>query len=155
MAISRSRLPGTKDPHLLHVRSDRTDTLRDKVVRAQLCNRNFARHPDDDTRFVRLLALGLFALLSLCCWRGWWSRIGDGRGWLRLGVRLGAVGLALWLTALPVIHYGLNEPAVFWDRVRNTSLLSRRDEPDLVKAIVRNTLLHLLMFNVNGDRNRR
>jgi hypothetical protein len=102
-----------------------------------------------------VLALGLTLVLSLLRWRRSGRRAGEGRGWLRLGVRLGALALALWLAALPVVHFSLNQPVAFWYRVRKTSLFHNREEPDLALALGRSTRQHLLMFNVAGDRNGR
>jgi len=102
-----------------------------------------------------VLAVAFFTFLSLLRGRTRWAHVGDRRGWLRAGVRLGTLCLALWLAALPVIQFSLSQPAAFWNRVRDTSVFRYREEPNLVKAIGRSTGQHLLMFHVAGDRNGR
>ncbi|MCL4304071.1 MAG: glycosyltransferase family 39 protein [Anaerolineae bacterium] len=103
-----------------------------------------------------LLALGVFALLAgLIWWRSWWPRRKESQWWRQWGVRLALLSLALGLTALPVIHFALHNPADFWARVQKTSIINRRDEPDLGKALWRTTYQHVLMFNFHGDRNGR
>jgi 4-amino-4-deoxy-L-arabinose transferase-like glycosyltransferase len=102
-----------------------------------------------------LLALGVYGILFLLRWRKRLLQGQDGKRWFRLGARVGALGLALWLAALPVVHFSLNQPAAFWDRVRKTSLFHNREEASLAVAIGRSTRQHLLMFNVAGDRNGR
>jgi streptogramin lyase len=103
-----------------------------------------------------VLALGIFVLLAgLIGWRSWWPRRKESQWWCNLGARLALLSLTLVLTALPVIHFALNNPTNFWARVQKTSIVNRRDEPDLDKALWRSTYLHLLMFNFHGDRNGR
>jgi 4-amino-4-deoxy-L-arabinose transferase-like glycosyltransferase len=102
-----------------------------------------------------IVAIGLFSLLSLLAWRRWVFHPKESKWWPRLGVRLAALGLALWLAALPVLHFALSEPNKFWDRVRNTSIFHTREEPDLGAALRRTAIQHLQMFNVAGDRNGR
>ncbi len=103
-----------------------------------------------------VLALGIFVLLAgLIGWRSWWPRRKESQWWRNLGARLALLSLALGLTALPVIHFALNNPADFWARVQKTSIINRRDEPDLGKALWRTTYQHVLMFNFHGDRNGR
>lgn len=102
------------------------------------------------------LALGIFVLLSgLIGWKWWWARRHEKQWRLNLGSRLLLAGLALWLTALPIIHFARHNSTAFWARVQYTSIINRRDEPDLAKAIWRSAHLHLLMFNFHGDKNGR
>ncbi|MCK6628830.1 MAG: PA14 domain-containing protein [Anaerolineae bacterium] len=101
-----------------------------------------------------VLALALFALLAgLVTWKQWWA--GRKERWRNLGAHLAMLSLAWGLTALPVIHFALNNPTDFWARVQKTSIINRRDEPDLGKALWSSTHKHLLMFNFQGDRNGR
>ncbi|MBE7468232.1 MAG: hypothetical protein DPW09_14550 [Anaerolineae bacterium] len=103
-----------------------------------------------------VLALALFALLiGLMDWKQWWTRRKEKQSWRNLGAHLAMLSLAVGLTALPVIHFALNNPTDFWARVQKTSIINRRDEPDLGKALWRSTHQHLLMFNFQGDRNGR
>lgn len=102
------------------------------------------------------LALVLFVFLAgLLSWKSWWTARKEKQRWHNLGAHLAMLGLALSLTALPVIQFAINNPTDFWARVQKTSILTRRDEPDLGKAIWRSTSQHLLMFNFQGDRNGR
>lgn len=68
---------------------------------------------------------------------------------------LGIFLLGTGLTIAPVAQYALREPENFWDRTRKVSIFQTREEPDLKRALVSNTVEHLLMFNYQGDRNGR
>jgi hypothetical protein len=102
-----------------------------------------------------LLALAAFTILALLLWRGWAARLWDGRWRLRMSARLAAIGLALWLAALPAVHFAWTQPDSFWGRVQTTSIFNNREEPDLGRALWNTTRSHLLMFNYRGDHNAR
>src|SRR5205823_14844889 len=49
----------------------------------------------------------------------------------------------------------LKNPDIFFARTTTVSIFERRDEPDIVKALWSNFGKHMLMFNLQGDRNGR
>jgi 4-amino-4-deoxy-L-arabinose transferase-like glycosyltransferase len=63
--------------------------------------------------------------------------------------------LALLIAIAPVAQFAVRNSEVFAHRMGMTSILARRDEPDVAKAYWNNLSKHLLMFNVQGDRNGR
>jgi hypothetical protein len=66
-----------------------------------------------------------------------------------------ALSVTLWLTTAPLVQYALTNPNLYWGRSNEVSIFTQRDEPDLIKAIYKNTVTHLLMFNFHGDNNGR
>lgn len=101
------------------------------------------------------LALGLFALPGLFIWPQWWARRRDPKWWGRLAVRAAVLLLAVWLAATPVLQYAGRNSDSFWARVKTTSIMTRRDDPDLGRALATNLGRHLAMFHLNGDKNGR
>ncbi|MBI5876027.1 MAG: glycosyltransferase family 39 protein [Chloroflexi bacterium] len=63
------------------------------------------------------------------------------------------VGLVVATT--PLIQFAVQYSDVFFARTATVSIFERRDEPDLLKALWSNFSKHMLMFNVQGDRNGR
>jgi len=55
----------------------------------------------------------------------------------------------------PVAQFALRNREDFFARTSTVSIFEKRDEPDLLRALWGNTLKHLEMFNVEGDRNGR
>ncbi|RME40953.1 MAG: hypothetical protein D6796_16475, partial [Caldilineae bacterium] len=102
-----------------------------------------------------VLAVGLFALAG---GMGWLLRRRGGFPWRRWGwaaVRLAMLLLATWLAVMPVAQYALRHPDSYWARVRTTSILNHRDDPDLPRALRNSLGRHLAMFHLRGDRNGR
>lgn len=78
------------------------------------------------------------------------------RGWrIVWTANLAALAIGALLASGPLIQYAIREPAFFWNRAQQVSILNTRDEPNLAKAISSNTLKNVLMFNYEGDRNGR
>lgn len=74
---------------------------------------------------------------------------------IRFVTRFGVLLIGLVVAISPVIQFALTQPEVFNARLSAISIFERRDEPDLTKALWNNTVKHMLMFNVQGDRNGR
>ena len=66
-----------------------------------------------------------------------------------------AFGAGAVLAAAPVAQLAIKHPELSGSRTSQVSIFNHRDEPDLIRAIVLNTEKHLLMFNLDGDRNGR
>jgi sugar lactone lactonase YvrE len=78
------------------------------------------------------------------------------RGFVRRsGLGVAVFVLASFMVFAPLGQYALNNWKAFTSRAKETSILTKRDEPDLAKALWSNTRAHLLMFNYLGDRNGR
>lgn len=63
--------------------------------------------------------------------------------------------LAIWIAVAPVAYYALKNREQFFARTSTVSIFEKRDEPNLGKALLSNTIKHLEMFNIRGDRNGR
>lgn len=63
--------------------------------------------------------------------------------------------LTAWMVVMPVVKFALDHPDAFWYRTNQISIFTKRDQPDLGRALWESTQEHLLMFNVAGDRNGR
>ncbi len=63
--------------------------------------------------------------------------------------------LGTLIAIAPVAQFAWQNRDVFFARTNTVSIFERRDERDLSKALISNTLKHLEMFNVLGDRNGR
>ena len=75
-------------------------------------------------------------------------------------VRRSGLGVVIFVLAsftvfAPLGQYALNNWKAFTSRTKEASILTKRDQPDLTKALWNNTRAHLLMFNYRGDRNGR
>jgi hypothetical protein len=70
-------------------------------------------------------------------------------------IGLFALSVTLWLTTAPLVQYAFTNPDLYWGRSNEVSIFTLRDEPNLIKAIYKNTVTHLLMFNYHGDNNGR
>jgi sugar lactone lactonase YvrE/4-amino-4-deoxy-L-arabinose transferase-like glycosyltransferase len=83
-------------------------------------------------------------------------RNGGKRGFLRRsGLGVAIFVLASFMVFAPLGQYALNNWKAFTSRAKEASILTKRDQPDLTKALWKNTRAHLLMFNYWGDRNGR
>ncbi|HFB52644.1 MAG TPA: hypothetical protein ENJ48_03010, partial [Anaerolineae bacterium] len=96
-----------------------------------------------------IAAVGVFALLGI----GIWKISAPRRAYL--GWQVLALGIAVWIAAMPVVQYAARHPDSYWYRVRTTSILNRRDDPNLLHALLISTERHLKMFHVHGDNNGR
>lgn len=101
------------------------------------------------------VALGIFALLSLFIWPHWWHRRTDLRWWGRIVARLAILLLGLWIALMPVAQYAMRQPESYWSRVQRTSIMTRRDDPNLGRALVTSLGKHVAMFHLSGDKNGR
>jgi DNA-binding beta-propeller fold protein YncE/4-amino-4-deoxy-L-arabinose transferase-like glycosyltransferase len=78
------------------------------------------------------------------------------RGFVRRsGLGVAIFVLASFMVFAPLGQYALNNWKGFSLRTKEASILTKRDQPDLAKALWNNTRAHLLMFNYRGDRNGR
>jgi len=68
---------------------------------------------------------------------------------------LRALGAGALIAIAPVAEFAVQHRDVFFARTNAVSILDHHDEPDLLKALWSNTVKHLEMFNVQGDRNGR
>ncbi len=94
-------------------------------------------------------AMGVFAIIGIAIWK---PRI---HRQTRLGWQMLALGIAVWIAAMPVVQYAARHPDSYWYRVRTTSILNRRDDPNLPHALLVSTERHLKMFHIHGDNNGR
>lgn len=102
-----------------------------------------------------LAGLVLFALVAMLIWlMGFIRQLSQG-GWRVYLVNLSMIILTLFLVILPILRFAQDNPEQFWYRVRQASILTKRDQADLTQALWTTTEKHLLMFNVNGDKNGR
>ncbi len=92
------------------------------------------------------IVIVLFLLYRVLTQRGFVRRNG-------LGVVILVV--ASFMVFAPLGQYALNNWKAFTSRTKEASILTKRDQPDLAKALWNNTRAHLLMFNYRGDRNGR
>ena len=82
-----------------------------------------------------------------------WPRL---PGWeLRFSISILVMLIGMIIAVSPLIQFTLKNPDVVTDRLSVITIFQHRDEPDLAKALWSNTVKHLLMFNVQGDRNGR
>lgn len=72
-----------------------------------------------------------------------------------IAINFSAFALATGLVIAPVAQYAILNPDPYWARANEVSIFNYRDEPNLILAIVSNTVKHLLMFNYRGDNNGR
>jgi DNA-binding beta-propeller fold protein YncE/4-amino-4-deoxy-L-arabinose transferase-like glycosyltransferase len=78
------------------------------------------------------------------------------RGFVRRsGLGVAVFVLASFIVFAPLGQYALDNWKAFTSRSKEASILTKRDQPDLAKALWNNTRAHLLMFNYLGDRNGR
>jgi hypothetical protein len=102
-----------------------------------------------------VVAIAIFAIISLFLWWRWFvGTLRDGGWWAQLS-RVFMLGIAVWLVVMPIVKFALDNPDEFWYRTNQISILTRRDQSDLTRAIAQTTSKHLLMFNFQGDRNGR
>jgi len=102
-----------------------------------------------------VLALVLFGVVVIIRWTGPVVTAWRGGGWRRF---LGATAIIVagtWLVITPLVRFALDNPDAFWYRTRQISIFTKRDQPELDKALWQSTQQHLLMFNYRGDRNGR
>lgn len=94
----------------------------------------------------RLIAFGLFALIAVRAISA--KRLPP---WRPVLVTTGTALLVL----APVLVFAAREPATYFGRLSEVSLIQARHEPDLGKALASNFGYHLGMFHVEGDWNGR
>lgn len=107
---------------------------------------------------VTLLMLIIAACLLGCFdlgWRRWWAATLDHKGWLVYLGQLVLLGVIIWLVVMPVVKFALQDSDAFWYRTNQISIFTRRDQPDLLRALWESATKHLLMFNFKGDSNGR
>jgi 4-amino-4-deoxy-L-arabinose transferase-like glycosyltransferase len=102
-----------------------------------------------------VVAMAVFAVISIVLWWRWFRGTLRNGGWWAQLLRVFMLGIAVWLVVMPVVKFALDNPVEFWYRTNQTSILTRRDQSDLIRAITQTTTQHLLMFNFQGDRNGR
>ncbi|MFQ5578568.1 MAG: hypothetical protein ACE5G8_16440, partial [Anaerolineae bacterium] len=106
-------------------------------------------------------AFRLFALTAALFAVGWgaarlWRRRGTGRAWWgRVAAAGGMLLLGVWVALMPVAQHALRRPDSYWSRVRTTSIVTRRDDPNLARALRNSLGKHLAMFHLAGDKNGR
>ena len=100
-------------------------------------------------------ALVIFGLLAALFWRRHLLTTLQDGGWQAHVGRIAMIVIAIWLIVLPVARFAQDNPDTFWDRTRQVSIFTKRDQPDLRLALRDNTLKHVLMFNFKGDPNGR
>jgi DNA-binding beta-propeller fold protein YncE/4-amino-4-deoxy-L-arabinose transferase-like glycosyltransferase len=102
-----------------------------------------------------LVAIAIFLIFSLMRWGlPMLTRLRSGE-WRRWSVSLLLLIISGWLVVAPVVRYALDNPDAFWYRTRQISVLTKRDQPDLAKALWASTQKHAMMFHIFGDRNGR
>ncbi|NJN93877.1 MAG: hypothetical protein HC875_07195 [Anaerolineales bacterium] len=111
----------------------------------------------------RLYLVALFLFVILTCllglthsgWRDWWAATLHRRNWGGHLGRLVFIVVAAWLVVMPIVKFALSESDAFFYRTNQISIFTRRDQPDIIRAIWDSTEKHLLMFNYQGDNNGR
>lgn len=108
-----------------------------------------------------LVALLLFVVMAYLSgmtnsrWRDWWAATLNRQSWPAYLGRLALIAAVIWLVIMPIVKFALEDPEAFWYRTHQISIFTRRDQPDVVRAIWDSTQQHLLMFNYKGDNNGR
>ncbi|HHJ05974.1 MAG TPA: hypothetical protein ENK24_00575, partial [Anaerolineae bacterium] len=122
-----------------------------------------------------VLALGIFALLGLIVWPllsfrfrvfGFRFQTAERKtqnpkpetrnsNWSKLLARGAALALATWIALMPVAQFAIRHPDAYWLRVSTTSITTRRDDPNLGRALRTSAFKHLAMFHIEGDKNGR
>ncbi len=103
-----------------------------------------------------VLAVGIFAIFGAMLWQSWrHAQKSTRQQWLWTAAGAGMLILSTWLAVMPVAQYALRHPSSYWARVNTTSILTRRDDPNLGRALIKSTAEHLEMFNFTGDNNGR
>jgi len=100
-------------------------------------------------------ALICFAVLGAIVWSGKLMKQVQSSGWQVYLLNLIMLGITFIFVTMPLIRFAQDNPDEFWHRVRQTSILTRRDQADLWQAINTTGRKHALMFNVSGDNNGR
>ena len=100
----------------------------------------------------RLFVVGLLVFAVISAARAHQSLTAHWRLHLQ---QVGMLVLTVIVVTMPVLQFAWRSPDVVLNRVSETSILPRREEPNLARALLANTTRHLLMFNVAGDRNGR
>ncbi len=102
-----------------------------------------------------VLALGVFAALGAIIWPQWWQKRKSGAWWGKLLARGLLLALAVWIALMPVAQFAVRHPDAYWLRVSTTSITTRRDDPNLGRALRTSAFKHLAMFHIAGDKNGR
>ncbi len=66
-----------------------------------------------------------------------------------------AAAFGALIAIAPIAQFAAKDPQTFFERTNTVSIFTKRDEPDLMKALEKNITKHILMFNVRGDGNGR
>ncbi len=101
------------------------------------------------------VALAIFVIIAALIWHQWLKRATDKQFWLRLIVRGMAIVLAVWLVFMPLGKYAIKNPESFGRRMQMTSIITKRDDPNLISAISTTFKKHVQMFHIRGDNNGR
>ena len=102
-----------------------------------------------------ILALALFVGVMALRWTSPVLTAMRQGGWQRYLMAAALLILTAWLVFMPVVQFALDNPDAFWYRTQQISILTKRDQADLSKALWESTQKHLLMFNFEGDKNGR
>ncbi len=102
-----------------------------------------------------VIALVALAVLAGLLWTRWLADSLRQGGWTAQVTRLLALLLTVWLVVMPMVKVAVDNPDAFWYRTRQISIFTKRDQSDLWQALRQSTTQHLLMFNVEGDKNGR
>ncbi len=100
-------------------------------------------------------ALLLFVIIMVLRWPQGLVVTWRGGGWRAQLAHLAMILIAVWLVITPLVRFALDNPRTFWYRTRQISVFTKRDQPDLGRALWNSTHKHLLMFNFKGDKNGR
>jgi 4-amino-4-deoxy-L-arabinose transferase-like glycosyltransferase len=134
----------------LLLRAQRTEQARDFGLAGLVLGIGLGFHPS-----MRLFPI--VVLIFLIYWSRylWLQRTSLPE--LRTAWVINLLVFLLWtgLALAPVAQYAIREPERFLARSNEVSIFQNRDEPDLGRALVSNTVKHSLMFNYQGDRNGR
>ncbi len=102
-----------------------------------------------------VVAIVVFVGVSVILWWPWLvSTFRNKGGWAQL-LRVLMLVVVVWLVAMPLVKFALDNPDAFWYRTNQISIFERRDQAVLTRAVAQTTAKHLLMFNYQGDRNGR
>ncbi|HXV42338.1 MAG TPA: PA14 domain-containing protein, partial [Anaerolineae bacterium] len=108
-----------------------------------------------------LAALPLFVIAACLLgmtnsnWQNWWAVTLHPKNWSAYLGRLALIAVSIGLVIMPIIRFALSDAQSFWYRTNQISIFTRRDQPDIIRAVWDSTSKHLLMFNYIGDGNGR
>jgi hypothetical protein len=73
----------------------------------------------------------------------------------QMGPHILVAALGLIIAIAPIVQFAWKNPDLFFSRTATVSIFGNRDNPNLKAALLSNTIKHLEMFNLHGDRNGR